>query len=55
MGDYIGSLTNVVPKSSAGHIQPLYCIGLEESLPQLIVDHLPGYRDHAPVRIGNHA
>jgi len=36
-------------------VQPLYGIGLEEALPEQILDHLPGYRHHAPVRVGNQA
>ena len=55
MEDYMRWLTNVVARSKGGHIQPLYGIGLEEMLPELIVDHLPGYRNHAPVRVGNQA
>ncbi|MEB0163879.1 glycoside hydrolase family 15 protein, partial [Glaciimonas sp. CA11.2] len=55
MEDYMRWLTNVVARSKGGHIQPLYGIGLEEMLPELIVDHLPGYRGHTPVRVGNQA
>jgi GH15 family glucan-1,4-alpha-glucosidase len=55
MEDYMRWLTNVVARSKGGHIQPLYGIGLEENLPESIVDHLPGYRNHAPVRVGNQA
>lgn len=55
MEDYMRWLTNVVARSKGGHIQPLYGIGLEEMLPELVVDHLPGYRRHGPVRVGNQA
>ena len=55
MEDYLRWLTNVVARSKGGHIQPLYGIGLEEHLPESTVDHLPGYRNHAPVRVGNQA
>ena len=55
MEDYMRWLTNVVARSKGGHIQPLYGIGLEEQLPESIVDHLPGYRNHGPVRVGNQA
>jgi len=44
-----------VARAKGGHIQPLYGIGLEEQLPESIVGHLPGYRNHGPVRIGNQA
>jgi len=55
MEDYLRWLTNVMVRSAGGHVQPLYGIGLEEALPEQIMDHLPGYRDHRPVRIGNQA
>jgi GH15 family glucan-1,4-alpha-glucosidase len=55
MEDYLRWLTNIVARSKGGHIQPLYGIGMEELLPESIVEHLPGYRDHRPVRIGNQA
>ena len=55
MEDYLRWLTNVVVRSGGGHVQPLYGIGLEEALPEQILDHLPGYRNHRPVRVGNQA
>ncbi|MGS0741013.1 glycoside hydrolase family 15 protein [Glaciimonas sp. GG7] len=55
MEDYMRWLTNVVVRSKGGHIQPLYGIGLEESLPESTMAHLPGYRDNTPVRVGNQA
>jgi len=55
MEDYLRWLNNVVVRSAGGHVQPLYGIGLEEALPEQTITHLPGYRDHAPVRIGNQA
>ena len=55
MEDYMRWLTNVVARAKGGHIQPLYGIGLEEMLPESFIDHLPGYRNHAPVRVGNQA
>ena len=55
MEDYLRWLNNVVARAKGGHIQPLYGIGLEEQLPESLVDHLPGYRNHAPVRVGNQA
>jgi GH15 family glucan-1,4-alpha-glucosidase len=55
MEDYLRWLSNVVARSKGGHIQPLFGIGLEEQLPESIVDHLPGYRNNGPVRVGNQA
>ncbi|MCG1019257.1 MULTISPECIES: glycoside hydrolase family 15 protein [Mycetohabitans] len=55
MEDYLHWLRNIVLRSQGGHIKPLYGIGLEASLPESIVEHLGGYRDHAPVRVGNQA
>jgi GH15 family glucan-1,4-alpha-glucosidase len=55
MEDYLRWLNNIVVRSRGGHIQPLYGIGQEEQLPEAILGHLPGYRNHAPVRVGNQA
>jgi GH15 family glucan-1,4-alpha-glucosidase len=55
MEEYLRWLTNVIVRSKGGHIQPLYGVGLEENLPEAILDHLPGYRGMGPVRIGNQA
>ncbi|MET0264486.1 MAG: glycoside hydrolase family 15 protein [Duganella sp.] len=55
MEEYLRWLSNIVASSKGGHIQPLYGIGLEEQLPESTVDHLPGYRGHRPVRVGNQA
>ena len=55
MEDYLRWLSNVVARAKGGHIQPLYGIGLEEQLPESLVEHLPGYRDCKPVRKGNQA
>jgi GH15 family glucan-1,4-alpha-glucosidase len=44
-----------VARAKGGHIQPLYGIGLEEELPESIIEHLPGYRNNGPVRVGNQA
>lgn len=38
-----------------GFIQPVFGIGLERQLTEHIVDTLPGYRGHGPVRRGNQA
>ena len=55
MEDYLRWLSNVVSRAKGGHIQPLYGIGLEEELPESIIEHLPGYRNNGPVRVGNQA
>jgi hypothetical protein len=55
MEEYLRWLSNIVASSKGGHIQPLYGIGLEEHLPESTLDHLPGYRGHKPVRVGNQA
>jgi len=55
MEEYLRWLNNIVVRSAGGHIQPLYGIGQEEALPESILEHLPGYRGHGPVRVGNQA
>jgi GH15 family glucan-1,4-alpha-glucosidase len=55
MEEYLRWLMNVVIRSGGGHIQPLYGIGQEEKLPEMILEHLPGYRGMGPVRVGNQA
>ena len=55
MEDYLGWLANVVVDAGGGHIQPLYGIGLERSLPESICEGLSGYRGMGPVRVGNQA
>jgi GH15 family glucan-1,4-alpha-glucosidase len=39
----------------AGHVQPVYGVGLEPVLTERIAPHLAGYRGIGPVRIGNQA
>ncbi|MFC3068121.1 glycoside hydrolase family 15 protein [Phenylobacterium soli] len=41
--------------SRAGHVQPVYGVGLEPVLTEWIAPHLAGYRGMGPVRIGNQA
>jgi GH15 family glucan-1,4-alpha-glucosidase len=60
MEDYLRWLRDAVGSTfagggAAGHIQPLYGIGLETRLPERTIDHLSGYRGHRPVRVGNQA
>ncbi|CAN7491762.1 glycoside hydrolase family 15 protein [Phenylobacterium sp. LjRoot219] len=40
---------------TAGHVQPVYGVGLEPVLTEWIAPHLPGYRGMGPVRVGNQA
>jgi GH15 family glucan-1,4-alpha-glucosidase len=47
--------SHLVDRSKAGHIQPVYGVGLEPVLTEWIAPHLPGYRGMGPVRIGNQA
>jgi GH15 family glucan-1,4-alpha-glucosidase len=39
----------------AGHVQPVYGVGLEPVLTEWTAPHLPGYRGIGPVRVGNQA
>lgn len=55
MEDYLRWLSNVVVQAGGGHIQPLYGIGLERELPEACYEHLGGYRNMGPVRVGNQA
>ncbi|MCE9660754.1 MAG: DUF5911 domain-containing protein [Burkholderiales bacterium] len=55
MEDYLRWLYDVVRGADKGHVQPLYGIGLERSLPEAIVPNLAGYRGMGPVRVGNQA
>jgi GH15 family glucan-1,4-alpha-glucosidase len=52
---YLRYLRNVAAHTDGGHIQPVYGVGLEGDLKEHIVDSLPGYRGHGPVRRGNQA
>jgi len=54
MEDYLRWLHDVV-SGSDGHVQPLYGIGLERTLTEHLLPHLPGYRGMGPVRVGNQA
>ncbi len=55
MEDYLRWLSNVVVAARGEHIQPLYGIGLERELPESLMNHLGGYRNMGPVRVGNQA
>ena len=55
MEDYLRWLYDVVRGADKGHVQPLYGIGLERTLPESTVPDLAGYRGMGPVRVGNQA
>ena len=55
MEGYLNWLYNVLRTADEGHVQPLYGIGLERSLPESVVAQAAGYRGMGPVRIGNQA
>lgn len=52
---YLRYLRNVAAHTDGGHIQPVYGVGLEADLEEHIVETLPGYKGHGPVRRGNQA
>ena len=54
MEDYLRWLHDVV-HGTAGHVQPLYGIGLERQLTERVVPWLPGFAGMGPVRVGNQA
>jgi GH15 family glucan-1,4-alpha-glucosidase len=51
----LGQSGVVVDRTQAGHVQPVYGVGLEPVLTEWIAPHLPGYRGMGPVRVGNQA
>ncbi len=53
--NYLGFLRNIVDTAGGGHIQPLYGIGMEQTLTEHVAPDLPGYRAMGPVRYGNQA
>jgi len=55
MEDYLRWLNDVVRSAAGGHVQPLFGIGLEQTLTERIVPWLSGYRGMGPVRVGNQA
>lgn len=55
MQAYLGWILNVAASGDGQRLQPVYGIGGETDLTESIVEHLPGYRGMAPVRVGNQA
>lgn len=52
---YLSYLRNIADDAKGGHIQPLYGVLGESSLPETTAQNLGGYRNMAPVRVGNAA
>jgi GH15 family glucan-1,4-alpha-glucosidase len=55
MEHYLGYIINVAANAEGEQLQPVYSISGESALDERIVDTLPGYRGHGPVRVGNQA
>ena len=55
MESYLQWLYNVIRGVDAGHVQPLYGIGLERQLAETVIAQASGYRGMGPVRVGNQA
>jgi GH15 family glucan-1,4-alpha-glucosidase len=55
MEDFLAYISNIVGSSEDGYLQPVYGIGLERKLVEREVEHLAGYQDNRPVRVGNQA
>ena len=55
MEDYLGYVSNIATGSPDGYLQPLFGLGLEREIDEVVLGTLPGYRGHGPVRSGNAA
>jgi len=55
MGAYLRYILDVASTTDGGRLQPVYGIRGESSLPERVVESLPGYRNMGPVRVGNQA
>jgi GH15 family glucan-1,4-alpha-glucosidase len=55
MEEYLRYISNIAAGAKNSHLQPVYGIALEDKLIECEIDTLKGYRNHAPVRIGNQA
>ena len=55
MEAYLDWILNVAATSDGKGLQPVYGIDGEAELTETLVPHLPGYRGHGPVRVGNQA
>lgn len=52
---YLTYLRNIVDANPEGRIQPVFGVGGEPILNEMIIETLPGYRGMGPVRAGNQA
>ncbi len=52
---YVNNIVSSVAPGEAGHLQPVYGIGLERRLTEEQIESLLGYRGMGPVRRGNQA
>ena len=55
MEDYLSYVSNIAASSQDGYLQPLFGLGLERRVDEVIVGSLAGYRCFGPVRRGNAA
>jgi GH15 family glucan-1,4-alpha-glucosidase len=55
MERYIEYITNVIAMERQPKLKPVYAVLPEDSLEEIVVTTLSGYRGHGPVRIGNAA
>ena len=55
MEEFMRYILNVVTIAEDGQLQPVYGITLESRLAERIEEHLVGYREMPPVRVGNQA
>jgi GH15 family glucan-1,4-alpha-glucosidase len=54
-GSFMGWVRDRCEAGDGGHLQPLYGIDGREEIPEVELDHLSGYKDSRPVRLGNAA
>jgi GH15 family glucan-1,4-alpha-glucosidase len=55
MGAYLRYILDVASATDGGRLQPVYGIRGDSSLPERVIESLPGYRKMGPVRVGNQA
>jgi GH15 family glucan-1,4-alpha-glucosidase len=55
MEEYLRYIANIAAGAKESLLQPVYSITLEPKLVEREIDTLAGYRNHAPVRVGNQA
>ena len=55
MEGYLNYILNIAEAAEDGYLQPLFGVAQAKSLPETVVEGLPGYRGMGPVRVGNDA